>query len=123
MSRAAKVPCRQTGCAKLLDNPGYCDLHRKAVFKAQKQVVEIDYKERNRFYQRKVWKDARAAQLRAEPFCMHCRKKNKLTEATHVDHIVAIEYGGSMLDQRNLQSLCKPCHERKTRRDEIGRGG
>lgn len=123
MARSAKSPCRHPGCAKLLDHPGYCDAHRKAVFKAQKKVVTIDYAERNRFYQRKAWKDARSAQLQCEPLCRHHRKKGKLVEATHVDHIKAIEFGGDAFDSSNLQSLCKSCHESKTRRDEQARGG
>ena len=118
MSRSAKFPCRQPGCAKLLDSPGYCDAHRKEVYKAQRQVVTIDYKERKRFYDRKVWRDARAAQLQREPMCRLCRKYNKLTLATVVDHIIDIEHGGDMLDQSNLQSVCVPCHARKTRIDE-----
>lgn len=121
MSRSAKYPCRHSGCAMLMDKPGYCDAHRKAVYKAQKQVVTVDYAERNRFYQRKAWKDARKAQLAREPLCRSCRRQGRLTEATHVDHIIAIEYGGAELDAYNLQSLCKPCHERKTRRDEDSR--
>jgi 5-methylcytosine-specific restriction protein A len=44
-----------------------------------------------------------------------------LVAATHVDHIKAIEFGGAEYDQDNLQSMCKPCHERKTRHDEYHR--
>ena len=118
MARSAKFPCRQPGCGKLQDKPGYCDDHRRAVLKAQKQVVTFDYKERNRFYQRKAWKDVRALVLQQEPFCRACRKFGKLEPATHVDHIKPIEFGGDAFSLANLQSMCKPCHERKTRHDE-----
>jgi 5-methylcytosine-specific restriction enzyme A len=101
MPRSAKSPCRQSGCAALLDAPGYCDMHRKAVFKEQKQRVTEDYKERNRFYQRKAWKDFRAAHLQQEPLCRKCRVIGKLTEAVIVDHIIPIANGGAELDHAN----------------------
>lgn len=118
MSRSAKSPCRQAGCGKLLPSPGYCDAHRRAVYKAQKRVVKIDYVERNRFYQRKAWKDARAAQLQREPLCRNHKRLGQLVEGTHVDHVIPIEFGGDPYDKNNLQTMCKPCHEAKTRRDE-----
>ncbi len=117
MPRRAKSPCRQAGCPALLDIPGFCDKHRKEAFKIQKQFVTEDYKERNRFYQRKVWKSARALQLQIEPLCRKCRQQGKLTAAAVVDHVIAIADGGAELDQANLQSLCLPCHNEKTRRD------
>ncbi len=113
----AKSPCRHAGCRVLLDNPGFCDQHRKEAFRAQKQVVTEDYKERNRFYQRKEWKAVRALQLQLEPLCRSCRGAGKLVAAVIVDHIVAIADGGAELDHENLQSLCKSCHNTKTRHD------
>lgn len=122
MPRKAKTPCRHTGCSALLDNPGFCDKHRRETFRIQKQTVTEDYKERNRFYQRKNWKAARSLQLQIEPLCRQCRKLGKFKEATVVDHIIAIEDGGSELDQNNLQSLCASCHNAKTRHDNKPRG-
>jgi 5-methylcytosine-specific restriction protein A len=113
----AKSPCRNSGCRTLLDKPGFCDQHRREVFRAQKQVVTEDYKERNRFYQRKEWKSVRTLQLQLEPLCRSCRRAGKLVAAMVVDHIVAIADGGGELDPENLQSLCKPCHNAKTRHD------
>lgn len=113
MPRAAKSPCRHQGCRALLDRPGFCDQHRRQAFKVQKLKVTDDYKERNRFYQRKEWKAVRSLQLQLEPLCRHCRKQGKLVAASVVDHIKPITEGGAELDLNNLQSLCKPCHERK----------
>lgn len=123
MPRRAKSPCRQQGCPVLLDQPGYCDKHRRESFKAQKQTVSKDYKDRNRFYQRKTWKNLRILQLQIEPLCRECRKIDKLIAATIVDHIIAIADGGAELDLNNLQSLCKPHHDAKTRRDLHKTGG
>jgi len=101
----------------LLDKPGFCDVHRRDAFKIQKQAVTEDYKERNRFYQRKAWKSIRLLQLQIEPLCRHCRLNGKLIAASVVDHVVPITDGGAELDQANLQSLCKECHNAKTRRE------
>jgi len=115
--RRAQSPCRQSGCVALVDKPGFCDRHRKEVYRVQKQAVTEDYKDRNRFYQRKVWKNVRSLQLQLEPLCRRCRKDGKFVAAEVVDHIIPISSGGSELEHSNLQSLCKSCHNAKTRSD------
>lgn len=119
----AKSPCRHAGCARLVDKPGFCEAHRRQAFKAQKLVVTDDYKERNRFYQRKAWKNVRALQLQLEPLCRECRKLGKLVAASVVDHILPIANGGAELDQDNLQSLCRSHHDAKTRQENNRPGG
>ena len=106
-----------------MTSPGFCDRHRKEVFKIQKSKVTDDYKDRNRFYQRIAWKRIRALQLQIEPLCRRCRSRGKLIVASVVDHIIAIADGGAELDQDNLQSLCASCHNAKTRRDQAGGAG
>jgi 5-methylcytosine-specific restriction protein A len=49
-----------------------------------------------------------------DPYCQKCIKKDRLTEATEVDHIIPLEAGGPAYDLNNLQSLCKRCHVIKT---------
>lgn len=110
-------PCRHQGCSKLVTKPGFCPEHRRKVYKAQKTVVSDDYRERNRFYQRKEWKNVRKLQLALEPLCRECRKAGKLTAAVIVDHVVTIANGGAELELSNLQSLCKSHHDGKTRSD------
>jgi 5-methylcytosine-specific restriction protein A len=116
MPRSAKTPCRRSGCRALLDKPGFCDQHRRETYKAQKQVVTEGYKERKRFYDRVAWKKVRTLQLQLEPLCRKCRSVGRLTEATVVDHILDRSLGGDDYAAENLQSLCKPCHDAKTRR-------
>ena len=66
------------------------------------------------FYQTTEWKLIRTAQLQRRPFCEAQREGQTCNGiANHVDHIVAREAGGSDLPV-NLQSLCLPCHSRKT---------
>ncbi len=40
----------------------------------------------------------------------------------HVDHIVEADDGGPFWDEANLQVLCKPHHDAKTRTVAAGRG-
>lgn len=58
----------------------------------------------------------RKRRLTAEPTCRICRSKGIIVAATRVDHIVALVNGGTD-DDSNVQSLCEPCHEAKTRVD------
>jgi 5-methylcytosine-specific restriction endonuclease McrA len=51
--------------------------------------------------------------------CADCRRSGRLNEATVVDHIIERSKGGDDYAQENLQSLCKPCHDAKTRRQGV----
>ena len=61
-----------------------------------------------------AWRRLRAAVLANEPLCRACQAMGRTTPATDVDHI-----NNDPTDNRPeaLQSLCKPCHSRKTQRD------
>jgi 5-methylcytosine-specific restriction enzyme A len=59
--------------------------------------------------------------------CQPCLKQNRPTVATQVDHItskakaVALGWTQDQIDHPdNLQSICTPCHDRKTT-EETGR--
>jgi 5-methylcytosine-specific restriction protein A len=51
-----------------------------------------------------------------EPLCRLCKAAGRRTAAQLVDHIVPKRAGGTD-DGSNLQSLCRRCHDAKTRRD------
>ncbi len=68
---------------------------------------------RSRFYNSKAWKTLREQKLQANPLCEYCLP-GRVTAATQVDHLVAIENGGSPTDWKNLRSTCHACHSRKT---------
>jgi 5-methylcytosine-specific restriction protein A len=57
--------------------------------------------------------------LTANPLCVECERKGKVTLAAHVDHILALTNGGTddPHDDSNRQGLCEACHEAKTSRD------
>jgi 5-methylcytosine-specific restriction protein A len=122
MPIAPKRPCPAPGCRALVVS-GYCAQHKRDVHRRY-HAASQSHQENNRFYASSAWRKARRLQLEAEPMCRHCRQEKKLTEATHVDHIIPREHGGADFDPANLQSLCKPHHEAKSQRDRVkyGRG-
>lgn len=63
----------------------------------------------------KDWRELRDAHLAEEPFCRHCAQRGIERRARTVDHIESIRKAPERrLDPTNLQSLCWPCHNRKT---------
>lgn len=56
----------------------------------------------------KGWAKIRASWLRAHPRCAECD-----APAVTVDHVIARAFGGGE-GGHNYQSLCDPCHKRKT---------
>ena len=76
----------------------------------------------NRFYNTKAWRETRRDVLERHLGCEQCARLGLLTPATEVDHIVPLSRGGDPYALDNLQALCRPCHSRKTRRDNINHG-
>lgn len=69
------------------------------------------------------WRRIRESILqRDQRLCQTCRREGRLTLATQVDHIVPKARGGTD-DQTNLEAICGPHHETKTRAEaRRGRG-
>ena len=51
--------------------------------------------------------------LAAEPMCRSCAKDGKQVQATVVDHIMPLAWGGAEA-RSNKQPLCTPCHDAKS---------
>jgi 5-methylcytosine-specific restriction protein A len=73
--------------------------------------------ERSPLYNTRTWQKVRAAQLAREPLCAACMKQGVMTAATVCDHIVAVRDGADFYAPGNYQSLCAPCHHRKSARE------
>ncbi|QCN96656.1 HNH endonuclease (plasmid) [Azospirillum argentinense] len=77
-------------------------------------------------YKTARWRTLRAAQLAAHPLCQceACDEgRRRITPATVVDHIRPHRGDeGLFFDPANLRSMAKPCHDRKTARDDGGFG-
>ena len=78
------------------------------------------------WYKRSCWVNGfRIAQLQREPICQYCQR----AAATVVDHKIPFIQNGVadwelFSSPSNHQSLCKPCHDAKTaREDRFGRAG
>jgi 5-methylcytosine-specific restriction protein A len=117
-----KSICRAPGCGKVIDAPGHCEAHKKAVQRQQDERRGTAYE---RGYDNK-WTKARAAYLRKHPLCVYCQMLNRLAAATVVDHIEphrlkdAMDSGDKHRIARarylfwdadnNWASLCGSCH-------------
>ncbi|QCK81885.1 HNH endonuclease [Geobacillus kaustophilus NBRC 102445] len=117
-------PCAVPGCPNLTQGR-YCEKHKH---KEQQDKAERHryYDEHLRdqtardFYHSKEWQRVRrAALVRDHYLCQHCLAKKRITPADVVDHIVPVRVDWSLrLTLDNLQSLCNPCHNRKTSEDK-----
>lgn len=110
MPQRAAHPCREPGCAELVQAGAWCTIHTPV-------VKHVDDRESAsaRGYDAH-WRKLRAWFLTSNPICtdpfyMH---GSRVVLATDVDHIIAKRDGGRD-DVNNLQSLCHSCHSRKTR--------
>lgn len=61
------------------------------------------------------WKRLRKRWLQLHPLCRHHEKRGIIVPATIVNHIEDIRDRPDLrLDESNLESLCKRCHDRHT---------
>ena len=66
-------------------------------------------------YNSTYWQKTRDRKLKLNPLCEICLRMGRLTKSTEVDHIKPwIKAETFYCSIQNLQSLCKPCHSRKT---------
>jgi 5-methylcytosine-specific restriction protein A len=71
----------------------------------------------NRFYASPRWRRLRRAFLAEHPLCAECHQAGRIEPAIDVHHINARESNQEIaFDWDNLQSLCKACHSKKTRK-------
>jgi 5-methylcytosine-specific restriction endonuclease McrA len=67
-----------------------------------------------RFRGRFFWDAARSYVLKRDRYtCQGCRRR-MYAHDLEVDHILELALGGAPLAYENLQTLCKPCHRKKT---------
>jgi 5-methylcytosine-specific restriction enzyme A len=57
------------------------------------------------------WRKVRAKYLSRHPLCQRCEEQGRVVLADVVHHIKPLDEGGPRLDQLNLMSLCRDCHE------------
>lgn len=72
-------------------------------------------------YKTKAWERLALAHKRDNPLCVECLKQGIRAPVEVTDHVKALRDGGAFLDWNNLQSLCRPCHLRKTNEETKAR--
>lgn len=123
MPTKALTICHQPGCGKA--TPGrYCAAHRQANVE---QTSTRDRERRRRqdgsrtLYDSSWWRElVRPRILARDPMCKIGVLCGGNAPSTEVDHMVAIEDGGTESDG-NLQGACKPDHTRKTALEQVAR--
>ena len=122
MPKAAKRICRHPGCGLLIDAPGYCGPHAKL---RQQQQDAARGSSNERGYTSR-WRRASKAFLNLHPLCEcdECKAGElKVTVATVVDHIIPHKGDAKLFwRQSNWQAMSKPCHDKKTAREDGGFG-
>jgi 5-methylcytosine-specific restriction protein A len=120
MPNRTKKQCIHHGCPALVTYPDrYCPWHKK---EAAQQKDEGRLTATQRGYGAR-WHKASRLFLALSPLCVECFKKGREVAATVVDH--KIPHKGNMdlfWDENNWQSLCTPCHNRKTVKEDGGFG-
>ena len=75
-------------------------------------------------YNSSKWRKVSKSQRINNPKCTMCGKPHHNYKGLVCDHIITINNGGSIWDERNHQSLCKkPCHALKSAKDKQGYKG
>jgi 5-methylcytosine-specific restriction endonuclease McrA len=69
------------------------------------------------FYNSSKWRNFSRRFRRLYPLCQSCNNVGKITDGVVTDHIISINVGGAVWDERNCQSLCRACDQKK-RSDE-----
>lgn len=66
------------------------------------------------------WAKLRHSYASEHPLCEHCQRQGLTVPVHEVDHILPFNGPGDplRLDRSNLQSLCRPCHAKKTAQDQ-----
>ena len=104
--------CSHPSC-KELTNDAYCDKHKRQYDKLRGSSYDRGYDNQ--------WRKYRILFLREYPLCEICLKEGRVKSSTVVDHIQPHK-GNKVLfwDEKNHQSLCKECHDRKTATEDGG---
>jgi 5-methylcytosine-specific restriction protein A len=110
MPDAPLRPCAWAGCPRLTTGR-YCDNHQQhADAQSRSWGDGKDRPSRQARGYDARWERVRRAHLRGEPLCRHCLPR--AVPATVVHHIISIEDAPELrLEESNLMSLCRQCHE------------
>lgn len=110
MSAAPRRPCAESGCAAIVVS-GRCPAHQRARWRQQDAGRA---RPNRRGYGDAAWLRVRRVILAAQPVCP-CGAPSR-----EVDHIIPVAVRPDLrLELSNLRAFCKPCHSRRTMRDQV----
>ncbi len=69
------------------------------------------------FYNSRRWRAVRLNYIGSNPLCKFCKEKGLVVEGKVVDHIIPIRQGGDEWNEKNFQTLCTSCHNRKSSKE------
>ena len=112
MSMKPNTPCKHPGCPALVPyGTRYCEKHKPLHPEENRSASKLGYNSR--------WQKVRKQYLDAHPLCVYCLAEGRYVRATVVDHKIPHRGDPKLFwDTGNWQSLCKPCHDRKTGRED-----
>jgi 5-methylcytosine-specific restriction protein A len=107
-----KVSCKYPLCSELIETgERFCPSHKQPTSEYEKKRNSINSKVYNT-----TWRRLRRLKLNNNPLCERCLAKGKVIQAEEVDHVISVSQQPELLlVMDNLQSLCTPCHSKKTR--------
>jgi 5-methylcytosine-specific restriction protein A len=102
-----------------------CERCARARERLKRLLMGKDYRspearENQKLYKLPAWKALRKQHLDAHPLCARHLERGEVVPATVVHHVKA--HKGNMalfLSPTNLESLCKPCHDGPTQKEEV----
>ena len=105
MPKKSKHPCGYLGCPQLIDaGQRYCEKHKQP---DRPSAAKRGYNSK--------WRRLSKQYLRKHPMCVRCMQQGRYVPATVVDHIIPHRGDSALMwDESNWQTLCKPCHDKKT---------
>ena len=113
MPKAAPRPCTSPLCRSYATKGGRCDKHQPEPWKSSRA------KSRHERGYGNAWDKLREVILERDGhLCQECLRNWIYTQGNHVDHITPKAEGGTD-EHNNLQCLCKPCHDAKTKEESI----
>jgi 5-methylcytosine-specific restriction protein A len=121
MPRSAPRPCSYPGCGALVHGGSRCPKHVQLDRRQSDAQRDPD---RKRLYGYR-WQKASKLYLSEHPLCESdgCSEQGRVRAATVVDH--RIPHRGDLdlfWDRSNWCAMAKPCHDRKTAREDGGFG-
>lgn len=116
MPTLPRAQCAEYGCkAPSVKGSRFCVDHAPA------QRTQSERRALDAEYTSAAWRQIRTAQLTRSPLCACCTYEGRLSPADVVDHVFPWKAYGPQAFRANLfQSLCAPCHSRKTNLESRG---